>query len=216
MPVLVSRILSRLAVTVTRPDLILRATGLVSGWSRTCHDALVSVLTDYFAAPSDGVAATAVDGQPRLLDLTPEDVAAGKALYRMSPDEALRPQVKIAQSGTLVVQSKGVDSTRLARLEQILTGRPDDEVKADPRQAALVAPAEEDIDGCLVLSVSDTVRDALASLEPAAQPQVARQWADAEFDAASAESLTMLLGALAELAQRAVAENNRLYCYVAF
>jgi hypothetical protein len=126
----------------------------------------MSVLTDYFSAGSDGVAATAVDyvdGQPGLLDLTPEDVAAGKALYRVSPDETTRPRVKVAHSGTLVVQSKGVDPTGLARLEEILTGRSYDEVSADPRQAALIGPARhEEIDGGMVLSVTDTLRDALA------------------------------------------------------
>ncbi|GAA4967408.1 hypothetical protein [Actinoplanes utahensis] len=179
----------------------------------------MSVLTDYFAAASDSVAATAVeyvDGQPRLLDLTAEDVAAGKALYQLLPNEAARPRVEIAQSGTLVVQSKGVDPTRLARLEEILSSRSYDEVNADPRQASLIAPAEEDIDGCMVLSVTDTLRDALASLEPAAQSQAARQWANAEFSAAATDSLTMFLVALTELAQRAVVNNDRLYCYVCF
>jgi len=186
----------------------------MSGRSRACHDASVSVLTDYFAAGSDGVAATAVDfvdGQPRLLELT-----TGKALHQVSPDEAARPRVEITQSGTLVVQSKGVDPTHLARLEEILTGRSYDEVNADPRQAALIAPAEEDIDGCMVLSVTDTLRDALASLKPAAQPQAARQWASVEFAATAADSLTMFLAALTDLAQRAVVDNNRLYCYVVF
>jgi hypothetical protein len=59
----------------------------------------MSVLTDYFVADSDAVAATAVDdvdGRPGLLDLTREDVAAGKALYRVSPDEATRPRVQVA------------------------------------------------------------------------------------------------------------------------
>jgi hypothetical protein len=196
--------------------------GLVrmSGCLLACHDAPVSVLTDYFAAGSDGAAATAVDyvdGQRRLLDLTAEDVAAGHALYGMSPDEAARPRVQIAESGTLVVQSKGVDPTRLARLEEMLTGRAYDEVNADPRQAALIAPArQEDIDGCMVLSVTDTLRDALALLKPAAQSQVARQWASAEFDATAEDSLTMFLAALTDLAKRAVVGDDRLYCYVCF
>ncbi|MFU8876450.1 hypothetical protein [Micromonospora sp. SL4-19] len=180
----------------------------------------MSVLTDYFSAGSDGVAATAVDyvdGQPGLLDLTPEDVAAGKALYRVSPDEATRPRVKVAHSRTLVVQSKGVDPTGLARLEEILTGRSYDEVSADPRQAALIGPARhEELDGGMVLSVTDTLRDALASLEPSALPQVAREWASAEFDATAGDSLTLFLVALTELARRAAADSNRLYCCISF
>ncbi|GAA4609917.1 hypothetical protein BJY16_007580 [Actinoplanes octamycinicus] len=180
----------------------------------------MSVLTDYFAAGSDGVAATAVDyvdGQPGLLDLTAEDVAAGKALYRLSPDEAARPRVQTAQSGTPVVLSKSVDPTSLGRLEAILTGRSYDEVNADPRRAGLIAPARhEDIEGCIVLSVTDTLRDALASLEPSTQPEVARQWASAEFDATAENSLMMFLAALTDLARRAVVDNDRLYCLVTF
>ncbi|WP_327004769.1 hypothetical protein OHA72_58725 [Dactylosporangium sp. NBC_01737] len=181
----------------------------------------MSVLTDYFAAASDEVAATAADadaGQPRLLDLTPEDVAAGKALYRTSPDEAARPRVQVTQSGTLVVQSRRIDpAIALVGLERILTDRAYAEVRTDPRQSALIGPArEEEIDGDVVLSVTDTLRDALASLETAALPEVARQWAKAEFDAAAADSLAAFLVALTDLARRAVSAGNRLYCHVTF
>ncbi|GLW31768.1 hypothetical protein [Actinoplanes regularis] len=180
----------------------------------------MSVLTDYFATGSDGVAASAVDyveGQPSLLDLPAAEVAAGKALYRVAPHEATKPRVQVAQSGILVVQSKGVDPTCLARLEEILTGRPYDEVNADPRQATLIAPARnEDIDGRIVLSVTDSLRDALASLEPSAQAQVARRWASAEFDGAAEDSLTLFLAALTDLARRAVVNEDRLYCCVCF
>ena len=180
----------------------------------------MSVLTDYFAAGSDDVAATAIghaDGQTGLLELTPEDVAAGKALYRVSPVEATRPRVQVAQSGTLVVQSKGVDPFDLARLEEMLTGRSHEEVCADPRHAAMIAPARpEDADEGMVLSVTDALRDALASLEPSALPEVARHWASVEFDATVAESVTLFLVALTELARRAVADHNRLYCAVAY
>ncbi len=181
----------------------------------------MSVVTDYFAAGSDGVAATAadyVDGKPSLLDLTPEDVAAGKALYRSSPQEATRPRVKVAGSGTLVVQSKGVDpAIALARLEEILTGRPFGEVSADPRQAALIGPIrQEEIDGRMVVSVTDTLRDALASLEASALREVARQWAIAEFASSAEDSLTLFLTALTDLARRAVGRNERLYCCVTF
>jgi hypothetical protein len=179
----------------------------------------VSVLTDYFAAGSDHVAATAadyVDGQPSLLDLTPEQVAANKARYRGSPREAVRPRIEVAQSGTLVVQSQGVEpAIALARLKEILTGRSYDEVSADPRQAALVGPARhEDIDGRVVLSVTDTLRDALASLEASALPRVARQWATAEFAGTEEGGLVPFLIALADLARRAVDRTERLYCRV--
>jgi hypothetical protein len=181
----------------------------------------MSALTDYFAAGSDRVAATAADhveARPGLLDLTPQDVAAGKALYRVSPQEAARPRVNSARSGTLVVQSKGVDpALALARLEEILTGRPRDEVSADPRYAALIGPADPDeVDGRVVLSVTDSLRDALASLEAPALPRVARQWALAEFDGTAQDGLAQFLTALSDLARRAVGRTERLYCRVTF
>jgi hypothetical protein len=179
----------------------------------------MSILTDYFAAGSDHVAATAaddVDGQPGLLDLTPQDVATRKALYRVSPQEAARPRVEFTQSGTLLVQSQGVDpAIALARLEEILTGRSYDEVRADPRQAALIGPSRhEEIDGRMVLSVTDPLRDVLASLDASALPGVARQWALAEFAGTAEESLVQFLGALSDLARRAVGRVERLYCRV--
>jgi hypothetical protein len=181
----------------------------------------MSILTDYFAAGSDRLAATAadyVDGQPGLLDLAPEDVAANKALYRASPEQAARPRVQTAHSGTLVVQSKGVGpDIPLARLEEILTGRSHDEVGADPRQAALIGPArQEEIDGRMVLSVTDALRDALASLDASALPWVARQWAIAEFAGSAEDSLVLFLIALTDLARRAVSRAERLYCCVTF
>jgi hypothetical protein len=186
-----------------------------------CQDARVSVLTDYFAAGSDRVAATAanyVDGQPSLLDLTPQDVAANKALYRASPEESAAPRVEVAQSGTLVVRSKGVDpAIPLARLEEILTGRSYDEVSADPRQAALIGPTRpEEIDGRMVLSVTDTLRDALASLDASALREVARQWAIAEFADSAEDSLALFLTALRDLARRAICDSERLFCCVTF
>ena len=49
------------------------------------------------------------------------------------------PGVEVAQSRTLLIQSKGIDPSRaLATLEEILTGRPHDDVLADPRQAVYV------------------------------------------------------------------------------
>jgi hypothetical protein len=132
----------------------------------------MSVLTDYFAAGSDSVAATAadyLDGQPSLLDLTPEDVAASN------------------------------------------------EVSADPRQAALIGPTRhEEIDGRTVLSVTDTLRDALASLDASALREVARQWAIAEFAGTAEDSLVLFLTAVRDLARRAVCDSERLFCCVTF
>lgn len=181
----------------------------------------MSVLADYFAVGSDEVAATAVeyvDGQPGLLDLAPQDLAANKALYKEFPEQARSPRVQGAHSGVLVVQSKHLDAVYpFARLEELVTGRPYDDVVADPRHWALVAPAlPEDIDGCVVLSITDTLRDALASLEASALPEMAVRWASAEFDESGAGSLTLLLAALTDLARQAGDRGERLCCRYVF
>jgi len=180
----------------------------------------MSVLADYFAAASDDVAATAaeyVDGQPGLLDLTPQDVAASKALYKEGPGQASRPRVETAGSGVLLVRSKRLDAAHpFARLEEFLTGRPYDDVVADPRHDGLVAPSPEEIDGCIVLSMTDTLRDAFASLDAPALPEVARRWADAEFDGSGEDGLATLLAALTDLARQAGGRGERLYCRYVF
>lgn len=150
-------------------------------------------LTDYFAAPSDEVAATAVDHD--LLDLPPEDAAAGR--------------VQVALSGTLVVQGNLSPVIELGRLEEILTGRPYDKVAADPRWAAKIAPDEpEDV---VVVAVTDTLRDALAALAPASRAEVAARWATIEeFQGADPTGLEDFLAALSELSVRGAGQH--LYC----
>jgi hypothetical protein len=174
-------------------------------------------MTDYFAAPSDSVAATAAffaPGQLGLLDFAPEEAAARKARYRDDPQEASRPRVEAAQSGTLLVMSSGIDpAVVLGRLEEIVTGRSADEVNADPRQSAVIAPAEEEIEGVVVVSVTDSLRDALASLDTAAVPEAARQWATSGvFWKDPGDAGTEFLLALSDLARRAAAAGDRLYC----
>jgi hypothetical protein len=102
-------------------------------------------------------------------------------------------------------------------LEEILTGRSYDKVSADPRQAALIGPTRhEEIDGRMVVSVTDTLRDALVSLEASALGEVARRWAIAEFAGTAEDSLVLFLTALTDLARRAVGRTERLYCCVSF
>lgn len=165
----------------------------------------VGILTDYFAAPSDQVAATAaeyVEGRPGLLDLAPEVSAAAKASYQ---EEAGRPRVRTAQSGLLFLQGKGVDpAILLGSLEEILTGRSYDEVKADPRQGGLIATSDDE--GRVIVSVTGTLRDALAAADPAGLADVAERWEDGT-DAA-------YLAALADLARQAVARGEHLYCAI--
>ncbi|MFM1728785.1 hypothetical protein ABI214_25260 [Prescottella soli] len=158
----------------------------------------MSVITDYFTAPSDEVATTALDG---LLDLDP-DVDA----------EVSGPRIQATTSGTPVLQAKGIDPTvALGRLEAVLTGRTYDDIAAGPRRGSLVA-AGEDGDS-LILTVADELRDALAGSDVATVAAAARTWV---FDEASepSEASAPFLTALAELATGAVARGDRLYCRI--
>lgn len=163
---------------------------------------VVSVITDYFTAPSDEVAATALDG---LIDLDPDVVAP-----------VSEPRIQAAASGTPVLQAKGIDPTvALGRLEAVLTGRTYDDIAAGPRRGSLVAAGEDG--DTLVLTVADELRDALAGLDSAAAAAAAaaaaRVWVCDEA-AEPSEASAPFVAALAELAARAVARGDRLYCHI--
>lgn len=169
----------------------------------------MSAITDYFSAPSDEAAAAALDD---LLDLGPDGIAAAEELYRTSPDEAARPRVRAAASGTPVLQAKGIDPTvSLGQLEAVLTGRTYDEVKAGPRRGSMVADSEDG--DAFVLSVADELRAALAASEPSALIAAAGAWIFDEAAEPSEESVPFVV-ALAELATTATSRGERLYCRI--
>ncbi|PTR32300.1 hypothetical protein C8K36_1011352 [Rhodococcus sp. OK519] len=169
----------------------------------------MSAITDYFSAPSDAAAAAALDG---LIDLDPEDIASAAELYRTSPDEAAVPRVRIAASGTPVLQAKGIDPTvALGRLESALTDRSYEDVAAGPRRGSMVA--DSDSGDSFVLSVADELRDALAGSDPRALVTAARNWIFDEAAGPSEESVPFV-SALAALASTAVSRGDRLYCRI--
>ncbi len=140
----------------------------------------MAVLYDYFAAPSDDAAATALEEGPR--------------------DQF--PTVETKFIDPLVV---------MGQLEELLTGRPYDEVVADPRWADDVAK-EHDDGGLLVITVTDGLRDGLAAADDL--DEVAVRWAGIEelegFDAAV---LAEVLHELKALAVEAGKNGERLYCW---
>ena len=167
----------------------------------------MSAITDYFTASSDEIAATALEG---LLDLDPDVVEAARVLYRTDPEEASRPRVGSASSGTPILQAKGIEpSIALSRLEAALTGRTYEQVKSGRRRGALVA-ADED---AFVFTVADELRDALAGLDSDAVTAAARVWI---FDEAvePSEASAPFLTALADLATGAAARGESIYCHM--
>ncbi|MEU6846099.1 hypothetical protein ABZ930_29915 [Streptomyces sp. NPDC046716] len=113
------------------------------------------------------------------------------------------------------VCGNGIDpSVMVARLEALLTGRGYEEVRAQPRQCALVA--QEGDCAVVVTTLTDGVRDALADAEPAALRSAAVAWGRTEeFDGDESEDeLAALVESFAELAREALVSGHRLYCRV--
>lgn len=114
-----------------------------------------------------------------------------------------------------VLPLKGIDPVVvMVRIEAILTGCDYDEASARPRSGQLLSDPEGD--GAFIVSVSDTLRDALASAFDDQLRAAARPFAEVEELRAYRflpEEAFELLRPLSELARRAVAESKRLYCW---
>lgn len=152
----------------------------------------MGVLTDYFRAADRDAART---------------LLAERELGPLAPVPGL-PTVD-------GVDAKGVDPhVVLAALVAAIAGA--DAVGDAVGDAPLVWPDEDDeaalAEGPWVVELHDTVRDALASVDDDDAAAVAARWATAEeLQGATGEDLRPLVVALAELARRAVDDDDRLY-----
>lgn len=148
----------------------------------------MGLLCDYFAAPSDEVAAAVIDA-------VDGPAAADPAL------EAL--------------ELKGVDPVvQMGTLEALLTGVPYDEVSGAPRQGDAVAV--RDGGEVVVVTLTDSLQAALAAADASRVAQVARDWSRTEefWGAVDVDWLTERLGALSALARNASRRGDRLYCWM--
>jgi hypothetical protein len=110
---------------------------------------------------------------------------------------------------------KGIDPVvDLLPAETLITGRPADEVKADPRHGALIAMVGEG--EAVSVSLTDGFRDALAAFDRRLLDDVAVGWvASGDFHSPPDPSdLAGFLRALADLADRAEVRGRRLYCWI--
>ena len=99
-------------------------------------------------------------------------------------------------------------------LQTILVGEASQDPAEDPENGRLVVGEEH---GPWVVTVTDTLRDALASADEAQLLWVAGQWAATEELAAdgwTAEDALGVLVELAGLARHATSESLRLYCWI--
>ncbi|MER6241360.1 hypothetical protein [Streptomyces clavifer] len=114
-----------------------------------------------------------------------------------------------------VVALRGIDPVVVtAQLEAILTGCAYDEATRRPRSGQLLSSPEAE--SAFIVSVSDTLQEALASAAHASLVEAAGPWSETEELQASgiaaddaAEALVVLSG----LAGRARADGRRMYCW---
>ncbi|WP_327398982.1 hypothetical protein OG194_01660 [Streptomyces sp. NBC_01288] len=141
------------------------------------------VMCDYFSAASDEAAVGVLDGPG-------------------GPDPSVFD----------VLSLKGIDPVVvMARLEGILTDCTYDEAPARPRSGQLLSDPEAE--AAVVISVSDTLRDALATASDKRLELAAGPFAAVEELRFTPTKTAELLHRLSGLARRASAENRRLYCW---
>lgn len=146
-------------------------------------------LYDYFSAAGDDSAATAID------------LIGGPAVPGRSTFDA--------------VFTKGIDpSVQMATLEELLTGRPIEEIFDDPRSAHPIGPETEDAEHGVV-TLTDNLTQAVAAADRARLAEVAVPWSETEefWGQSDPEFLTEFLVELSGLARRAIDRGNRLYCW---
>jgi hypothetical protein len=153
----------------------------------------MGVLTDYFSAPSDEAAASALDR------------VGGPARPATGPSP-------LPPFDTL--ESKGLDPyVIMGKLEEALTGQDYRVITAGSQYARVVAGRGDE--GPWVCKVSSPLQAALALAGSGEFARAAVEWSRAEeHHGASPEDLTWVLEGLSGLARRATAKDEHLYCWV--
>ena len=159
----------------------------------------MGVLCDYFEAPSDAEAAATID-------------------WVGGPSQPERKRSLLGRSrataGFEVVDMKGIEPTvQMGTLEEILTARPFEEILDETLNAIV---AERDGGERLVVRLTKTLQDALASASDERLREAAGRWAETDefWGHGDPEVLAEVLAELASLARRANGKGSRLYCWV--
>ena len=147
----------------------------------------MGVLFDYFAAPSDELAATTID------------VLGG-------PDGDSELQFE-------TVPLKGLDPVvQLGELESLMTGVDYETIADGPRSGHAVAIRDEG--ERLVLTITDELQAALAEATDDRLREVAEPWSRTFWGDPDPNDVATVLGWLATLARSARSRDERLYCWV--
>jgi hypothetical protein len=116
-----------------------------------------------------------------------------------------------------VVKVSGIEPVvQLGTLEALLRGVPYEQVREDPQQGKLLS--SPDAGSRWVVSLTDSLRDALAAATAGQLAEVTVPWSQTEefqlFGGVDADMLAGALGELAGLAQRAGDRSHHLYCWI--
>jgi len=177
----------------------------------------MGVLFEYFAADSDEVAASVIDrlGGPGACAVPPAPSITRRRLFRRAVDQAPALRENAPELVFETVSVKGIDPVvQLGTLEELLTGRPYDDIVEDPRSGQEVATRNGG--ERLVLTLTESITTALAEAGNDRLSGVAVPWSRTEefWGAGDPEVLASFLGDLAGLARRARARDQQLYCWV--
>jgi hypothetical protein len=116
-----------------------------------------------------------------------------------------------------VVPLKGIDPVVvMAQLEAILTGCTYDEASERPRAGQLLSSPDAESAG--IVSVSDTLQEALASATHASLVDAAGLWSETDelrLDGITSDTALEVLVLLSGLASRARSAGLRLFCWCA-
>lgn len=182
----------------------------------------MGVLYDYFAAPSDDVAATTIDrvggpGSQTVLVPTPPPPVRRGLFGRRRAEPPPPPQLDTDHSLVVfdTVSTKGIDPVvQMGTLEELLTGRAYDDIAEDPRNGEVLAT--EDGGARSVVTITDTLAAALVTSTDARLAEVAVPWSQTEefWGDADPDDLAQVLRDLAGLARRAETAGHRLCCWL--
>lgn len=182
----------------------------------------MGVLFDYFAAPSDEAAALTIDrvggpGSQTVEAPAPEPAKRGLFGRKRSSPAAQAPKFVIDESLPVfdTVSAKGIDPVvQMGTLEELLTGRPYDEVVDDPRSGRDLASRNGG--ERLVLTLTDALAAALVATSAERLSEVAVPWSRTEefWGEHDPIELAEFLRDLSALARRAAGAGHRLYCWL--
>ncbi|OHV39112.1 MULTISPECIES: hypothetical protein [Pseudofrankia] len=140
--------------------------------------------------------------------------------YFSAPDDATALRVLDQLGGPDPVLFDALDLKNLdphlavGSLEAVLTGCTHEEVRHRPRFCQLISSPDDE--GQWVVTVTDSLRDALAAVVPEDLPELAFAWSDDYgHPGLTPEGALAVLLQLAALASRAHSAGDHLYCRMA-